>query len=133
MQCAYLVINPGRCVRQPNPKGHFTYRSRIRHLVITEAVIQSEHSAPARSPDFNDNVVLIAIANYGVRGVQDGRFQSYYSLLKNATPIGYEQYSYPAGTILPARPLSGLQTNGVFRSFLADIYFGHALHCCSAY
>jgi hypothetical protein len=26
--------------------------------------------------------VLIAITNYGVRGVQDARFQSHYSLLK---------------------------------------------------
>jgi hypothetical protein len=32
--------------------------------------------------NFNDKVVLIAITNYGVRGVQDGRFQSHYSLLK---------------------------------------------------
>ena len=31
---------------------------------------------------FNDKVVLIAITNYGVRGVQDARFQSHYSLLK---------------------------------------------------
>jgi phosphatidylinositol-3-phosphatase len=35
--------------------------------------------APA---NFNDKVVLIAITNYGVRGVQDARFQSHYSLLK---------------------------------------------------
>ena len=35
--------------------------------------------APA---NFNDKVVLIAITNYGVRGVQDSRFQSHYSLLK---------------------------------------------------
>jgi phosphatidylinositol-3-phosphatase len=35
--------------------------------------------APA---NFNDKVVLIAITNYGVRGVQDTRFQSHYSLLK---------------------------------------------------
>jgi phospholipase C len=35
--------------------------------------------APA---NFNDRVVLIAITNYGVRGVQDTRFQSHYSLLK---------------------------------------------------
>ena len=35
--------------------------------------------APA---NFNDKVVLIAITNYGVRGVQDPRFQSHYSLLK---------------------------------------------------
>lgn len=32
--------------------------------------------------NFNDKVVLIAITNYGVRGVQDTRFQSHYSLLK---------------------------------------------------
>jgi len=32
--------------------------------------------------NFNDKVVLIAITNYGVRGVQDARFQSHYSLLK---------------------------------------------------
>ena len=32
--------------------------------------------------NFNDKVVLIAITNYGVRGVQDPRFQSHYSLLK---------------------------------------------------
>jgi phosphatidylinositol-3-phosphatase len=32
--------------------------------------------------NFNDRVVLIAITNYGVRGVQDTRFQSHYSLLK---------------------------------------------------
>lgn len=35
--------------------------------------------APA---NFNDKVVFIAITNYGVRGVQDNRFQSHYSLLK---------------------------------------------------
>ena len=35
--------------------------------------------APA---NFNDKVVLIAITNYGVRGVEDNRFQSHYSLLK---------------------------------------------------
>jgi len=35
--------------------------------------------APA---NFNDKVVLIAITNYGVRGVRDTRFQSHYSLLK---------------------------------------------------
>ena len=35
--------------------------------------------APA---NFNDKVVLIAITNDGVRGVQDPRFQSHYSLLK---------------------------------------------------
>ena len=35
--------------------------------------------APA---NFNDKVVLIAITNYGVRGVEDSRFQSHYSLLK---------------------------------------------------
>jgi hypothetical protein len=35
--------------------------------------------APA---NFDDKVVLIAITNYGVRGVQDTRFQSHYSLLK---------------------------------------------------
>src|SRR6516164_10035493 len=35
--------------------------------------------APA---NFDDKVVLIAITNYGVRGVQDPRFQSHYSLLK---------------------------------------------------
>ena len=35
--------------------------------------------APA---NINDKVVLIAITNYGVRGVQDTRFQSHYSLLK---------------------------------------------------
>jgi hypothetical protein len=32
--------------------------------------------------NFDDKVVLIAITNYGVRGVQDPRFQSHYSLLK---------------------------------------------------
>jgi hypothetical protein len=32
--------------------------------------------------NFNDKLVLIAITNYGVRGVQDTRFQSHYSLLK---------------------------------------------------
>src|SRR2546426_2960679 len=32
--------------------------------------------------NFNDRVVLIAITNYGVKGVQDARFQSHYSLLK---------------------------------------------------
>jgi hypothetical protein len=32
--------------------------------------------------NFNDKVVLIAITNYGVRGVRDDRFQSHYSLLK---------------------------------------------------
>jgi hypothetical protein len=32
--------------------------------------------------NFNDKVVLIAITNYGVRGAQDPRFQSHYSLLK---------------------------------------------------
>lgn len=32
--------------------------------------------------NFDDKVVLIAITNYGVRGVQDTRFQSHYSLLK---------------------------------------------------
>ena len=32
--------------------------------------------------NFNDKVVLIAITNYGVRRVQDPRFQSHYSLLK---------------------------------------------------
>jgi phosphatidylinositol-3-phosphatase len=32
--------------------------------------------------NFDDRVVLIAITNYGVRGVQDTRFQSHYSLLK---------------------------------------------------
>jgi len=32
--------------------------------------------------NFNDRVVLIAITNYGVKGVQDERFQSHYSLLK---------------------------------------------------
>jgi len=32
--------------------------------------------------NFNDKVVLITITNYGVRGVQDTRFQSHYSLLK---------------------------------------------------
>ena len=32
--------------------------------------------------NFNDKVVLIAITNYGVRGVEDPRFQSHYSLLK---------------------------------------------------
>ena len=35
--------------------------------------------APA---NFDDRVVLIAITNYGVRGVQDTRFQSHFSLLK---------------------------------------------------
>jgi phospholipase C len=32
--------------------------------------------------NFNDRVVFIAITNYGVRGVQDPRFQSHFSLLK---------------------------------------------------
>jgi hypothetical protein len=32
--------------------------------------------------NFNDKVVLIAITNYGVSGVTDGRFYSHYSLLK---------------------------------------------------
>jgi phosphatidylinositol-3-phosphatase len=32
--------------------------------------------------NFNDKVVSIVITNYGVRGVQDPRFQSHYSLLK---------------------------------------------------
>lgn len=32
--------------------------------------------------NFNDRVVSITITNYGVRGVQDARFQSHYSLLK---------------------------------------------------
>jgi len=32
--------------------------------------------------NFNDRVVLIAITNYGVRGVQDTRFHSHFSLLK---------------------------------------------------
>jgi len=32
--------------------------------------------------NFNDKVVLIAITNYGVRGVHDTRFQSHFSLLK---------------------------------------------------
>jgi len=32
--------------------------------------------------NFNDQIVLIAITNYGVRGVQDSRVQSHYSLLK---------------------------------------------------
>jgi hypothetical protein len=32
--------------------------------------------------NFNDRVVFIAITNYGVRGVQDTRFQSHFSLLK---------------------------------------------------
>ena len=32
--------------------------------------------------NFNDQIVLIAITNYGVRGVQDSRFQSHYSMLK---------------------------------------------------
>lgn len=35
--------------------------------------------APA---NFNDKLVFIAITNYGVRGVQDGRFYNHYSLLK---------------------------------------------------
>jgi hypothetical protein len=35
--------------------------------------------APA---NFDDKVVFIAITNYGVRGVQDSRFQSHYSMLK---------------------------------------------------
>jgi phosphatidylinositol-3-phosphatase len=35
--------------------------------------------APA---NFNDRVVSITITNYGVRGVQDTRFQSHFSLLK---------------------------------------------------
>ena len=39
----------------------------------------SDCYAPA---NFDDKVVLIAITNYGVRGVQDPRFQSHYSLLK---------------------------------------------------
>jgi len=34
------------------------------------------------SANFNDKVVLIAITNYGVRGVEDPRVQSHYSLLK---------------------------------------------------
>ena len=32
--------------------------------------------------NFNDKLVLIAITNYGVRGVHDTRFQSHFSLLK---------------------------------------------------
>jgi hypothetical protein len=32
--------------------------------------------------NFDDRVVSITITNYGVRGVQDARFQSHYSLLK---------------------------------------------------
>jgi hypothetical protein len=32
--------------------------------------------------NFNDKVVFITVTNYGVRGVQDARFQSHYSLLK---------------------------------------------------
>jgi hypothetical protein len=32
--------------------------------------------------NFNDRVVLIAITNYGVKGVQDARFQSHFSLLR---------------------------------------------------
>src|SRR6266403_867513 len=32
--------------------------------------------------NFNDRVVLIAITNYGVKGVRDSRFQSHFSLLK---------------------------------------------------
>jgi len=32
--------------------------------------------------NFNDKVVLIAITNYGVRGAEDSRFQSHFSLLK---------------------------------------------------
>jgi hypothetical protein len=32
--------------------------------------------------NFNDRVVFIAITNYGVKGVQDTRFQSHFSLLK---------------------------------------------------
>jgi hypothetical protein len=32
--------------------------------------------------NFNDQVVLIAITNYGIRGVVDNRFYSHYSLLK---------------------------------------------------
>src|SRR3984893_1104914 len=32
--------------------------------------------------NFNDKVVLIAITNYGIRGVVDNRFYSHYSLLK---------------------------------------------------
>jgi hypothetical protein len=32
--------------------------------------------------NFNDQVVSITITNYGVRGVQDARFQSHFSLLK---------------------------------------------------
>jgi hypothetical protein len=32
--------------------------------------------------NFNDRVVFIAITNYGVRGVEDTRFHSHYSLLK---------------------------------------------------
>ena len=35
--------------------------------------------APA---NFNDKVVFIAITNYGVKGVRDGRFYTHYSLLK---------------------------------------------------
>ncbi len=35
--------------------------------------------APA---NFNDKLVFIAITNYGVKGVRDGRFYSHYSLLK---------------------------------------------------
>ncbi len=32
--------------------------------------------------NFNDRVVFIVITNYGVKGVQDTRFHSHYSLLK---------------------------------------------------
>ena len=32
--------------------------------------------------NFNDQVVFIAITNYGVKGVTDSRFHSHYSLLK---------------------------------------------------
>ena len=40
-------------------------------------------SADCYAPkNFNDKVVLIAITNYGVKGVRDDRFYSHYSLLK---------------------------------------------------
>jgi phosphatidylinositol-3-phosphatase len=32
--------------------------------------------------NFNDRIVFITITNYGVRGIQDSRFQSHFSLLK---------------------------------------------------
>jgi phosphatidylinositol-3-phosphatase len=39
--------------------------------------------APCYDPrNFDDKVVFIAITNYGVKGVQDTRFQSHFSMLK---------------------------------------------------